>query len=325
MKKEDIRIVFMGTPDFAVASLRAIYQAGYNIVGVVTAPDRPAGRGQKIQFSAVKKYAVENGLNLLQPANLKEENFLNDLKWLQANLQVVVAFRMLPKAVWDMPELGTFNLHASLLPQYRGAAPINHAIINGEKTTGLTTFFLDEKIDTGQVILQSEIEIGEEETAGELHDKMMLAGASLVLKTIEQIRNGSFSTVNQYNLSDELQLKPAPKIFKEDCEINWGESMNQIYNLIRGLSPYPAAYSTLITPDGNFNMKIFNAKPEKFDHHKQAGSIDTDGKNYLKVFVRDGLLCLTDVQLEGKKRMMITDFLNGFKFSQGSRFANLAR
>ncbi|MDO9039139.1 MAG: methionyl-tRNA formyltransferase, partial [Lutibacter sp.] len=239
---KDLRIVFMGTPDFAVATLDALVKAKFNVVGVITTPDKPAGRGQKIQQSPVKKYALAQNLTVLQPSNLKSEEFLNQLKSLHANLQIVVAFRMLPKAVWQLPEYGTFNLHASLLPNYRGAAPINWAIINGETKTGVSTFFIDEKIDTGNIILQEEVAIGDNETLGELHDKLMDIGSRLVVKTVQLIEKGTVATIKQ----PEIEEKPAPKIFTETCKIDWDDSLSNIYNLIRGLNPFPAAWTTLI-------------------------------------------------------------------------------
>ena len=251
----ELRIVFMGTPDFAVATLNAILKAKFNVVGVITAPDKPAGRGRKINQSAVKTYALEEGLKILQPTNLKNEEFLDELKSLKANLQIVVAFRMLPNIVWKMPEFGTFNLHASLLPNYRGAAPINWAIINGETKTGVSTFFIDEKIDTGNIILQEEVLIDENEIVGELHDKLMLVGSNLVVKTIKKIEQGPVKTIKQ----PEIEEKPAPKIFSETCKINWENSLKNIYNLIRGLNPYPAAWTTLINNEEIIKVKIFDA------------------------------------------------------------------
>ncbi|MCW8897407.1 MAG: methionyl-tRNA formyltransferase [Flavobacteriales bacterium] len=306
---KDLRIVFMGTPDFAVASLKSIVEAGFNVVGVITAPDKPAGRGQLLSKSAVKIYAEEQQLTLLQPSNLKDEVFLNDLKSLNANLQVVVAFRMLPEVVWNMPELGTFNLHASLLPQYRGAAPINWAIINGEKETGVSTFFLQHEIDTGEIIFQEKVTIGDDETAGELHDKLMLVGAKLVVKTLNAIAENNVQTTPQEN-SKELKL--AYKIFKPFCKIDWTKSIKDIHNHIRGLSPYPAAFTQFkYQPTGKVvNCKIFKSKALKEDHNHKIGDIFFT-KNDLKIAVKDGFIVILELQPEGKKRMKTTAFLNG--------------
>jgi len=301
-----MKIVFMGTPDFAVASLDALVQAKFDVVAVVTAPDKPAGRGQKINESAVKKYAVEKSIPVLQPEKLKNPEFLAALKSYQADLQVVVAFRMLPEVVWNMPSKGTINLHGSLLPQYRGAAPINHAIINGEKESGVTTFFLTHEIDTGDIILSDRTPIGDDETAGELHDKLMVIGANLLVKTVTAISNGDFTEQPQPQ-SDEL--KHAPKIFKEDCKIDWNNSSAMIHNLIRGLSPYPTAFTLL----NDKTLKIFKAEPEEKEPGIAAGGFLTDGKTYLKFATKDGFIKLLDIQFEGKKRMLIEDFLRGMR------------
>ena len=301
-----MKIVFMGTPDFAVASLDALVQANFDVVAVVTAPDKPAGRGQKINESAVKKYAVEKSIPVLQPEKLKNPEFLAELKSFQADLQVVVAFRMLPEVVWNMPSKGTINLHGSLLPQYRGAAPINHAIINGEKESGVTTFFLTHEIDTGDIILSDRTPIGDDETAGELHDKLMAIGANLLVKTVTAIANGDFTEQPQPQ-SDEL--KHAPKIFKEDCKIDWNNSSAKIHNLIRGLSPYPTAFTLL----NDKTLKIFKAEPEGKVPGIAAGGFLTDGKTYLKFATKDGFIKLLDIQFEGKKRMLIEDFLRGMR------------
>lgn len=301
-----MKIVFMGTPDFAVASLDALVQAKFDIVAVVTAPDKPAGRGQKINESAVKKYAVENSISVLQPEKLKNPDFLAELKAFKADLQVVVAFRMLPEVVWNMPPKGTINLHGSLLPQYRGAAPINHAIINGEKESGVTTFFLTHEIDTGDIILSDHTPIGDDETAGELHDKLMVIGANLLVKTVTAISKGDFTEQPQPQ-SDEL--KHAPKIFKEDCKIDWNNSSALIHNLIRGLSPYPTAFTLL----NDKTLKIFKAEPEEKEPGIAAGGFLTDGKTYLKFATKDGFIKLLDIQFEGKKRMLIEDFLRGMR------------
>ena len=312
----EIRIVFMGTPDFAVASLSSILEAGYNVVGVITAPDRPAGRGRKVQESAVKKFAKDKGLKLLQPTNLKDKSFLEDLEALNPTIQVVVAFRMLPKAVWDLPKLGTFNLHASLLPQYRGAAPINWAIINNEPKTGVSTFFLDEKIDTGAMILQKEVNIGTEETVGELHDKLMGLGAHLVVETLTLIEKGNVTPTPQ---PLNLELKEAPKLTKENTKINWNDSLDQIYNLIRGLNPYPAAWSYFFNGKKDEKVKIYQCKKENYDHNLENGSILIEDKK-LKVAVKDGYLIIEELQLPGKRKMDVKSLLNGYAFLNEAKF-----
>ncbi|QPH39648.1 methionyl-tRNA formyltransferase [Pedobacter endophyticus] len=301
-----MKIVFMGTPEFAVASLDAIVNANFNVVAVVTAPDKPAGRGQKLNESAVKKYAVEKGIPVLQPEKLKQPEFIAELKSYQADLQVVVAFRMLPEVVWNMPPKGTINLHGSLLPQYRGAAPINHAIINGEKESGVTTFFLKHEIDTGDIILSDSVAIADNETAGELHDKLMGIGAQLIVKTLKAIEAGEVSEQPQPQ-SDAL--KHAPKIFKDDCKINWNCPSQTVHNLIRGLSPYPTAFTTL----NDKTFKVFKAEIEDKEPAIAAGGFLTDGKTYLKFATKDGFIKLLDVQYEGKKRMAIEDFLRGMR------------
>ena len=300
------RIIFMGTPEFAVAPLDALVKEGFNIVGVITAPDKPAGRGMQLQQSAVKKYAVQQGLHGLQPDKLKNPQFLEELKALQADLQVVVAFRMLPEAVWNMPRLGTINLHASLLPQYRGAAPINWAVINGEKETGLTTFKLQHEIDTGNILLQERLPIGEEETAGELHDRMKEAGAALVVKTVEGLAAGNLKETPQ---AANAQLKSAPKIFTETSKIDWTKPANEIFNLIRGLSPYPAAFTYL---DDKL-LKIYKASKELSTPTLSAGEHETDGKTYLRFAAADGYISIKELQLEGRKKMNVGDFLRGYK------------
>lgn len=304
-----MRIVFMGTPEFAVASLDALIQSGCNIVGVVTAPDKPAGRGQKINESAVKQYAVANGLKVLQPVKLKDEQFLEELKALHADLQVVVAFRMLPEVVWNMPRSGTVNLHASLLPQYRGAAPINWVLINGEKESGVTTFFLKHEIDTGHILFTEKITLTGRETAGELHDRLMDKGAGLLVKTVKAIESGRFTENPQEHLTEGIELKHAPKIFKEDCNINWNQSAEKIYDFIRGLSPYPTAYTTL----NDKMLKVFGAEYELADTGDQPGEFFSDNRTFLKVSAADGFVYLTDVQMEGKKRMGIAEFLRGVR------------
>ena len=307
-----IRIAYFGTPEFAASQLEAILDAGHEVAVVVTMPDKPAGRGRQIQFSDVKKTALERNLPLLQPEKLKDPSFLEQLAAYQANLFVVVAFRMLPAVVWQMPELGTFNLHASLLPQYRGAAPINFAIINGETETGLTTFFLNEEIDKGAVIMREHIAIRPDETAGELHDELMLLGNKVVVDTIEKIASGTVSALPQEELAEGQTLKPAPKITKEFCNIDWNQDRLTIYNHIRGLSPYPAAHTQLVSENqGAIDMKVYNAEIEDCQHDEPIGSVVTDNKKFLKVAVKDGFIHLTKVQQAGKKAMPITDFLRG--------------
>ncbi|WP_343672261.1 methionyl-tRNA formyltransferase [Chitinophaga sp.] len=308
MQSDSLRIVFMGTPDFAVASLDILVQNGFNVVGVVTAPDKPAGRGLQLQESAVKKYAVSKGLRVLQPEKLKNPEFLEELRALKADLQVVVAFRMLPVAVWDMPRLGTINVHGSLLPNYRGAAPINWAIINGEKESGVTTFKLQHEIDTGDVMFSQAVPIREDETAGELHDALMATGAELLLKTVRAIAAGDVHETPQTQMKAE-DIKHAPKIFKEDCQIKWEDSIDHIYNLVRGLSPYPTAWTIL---QGK-SVKIFKALKEKTTPSVAPGEFVTDGKSYLKIAASDGYLSLVEIQIEGKKRMDIEAFLRGFR------------
>jgi len=304
------RIVFMGTPEFAVSSLDALVSAGHNVVGVITAPDKPAGRGLKLNESAVKQYAKERGLHILQPEKLKNPQFLEELKTLKVDLQVVVAFRMLPEVVWNMPSLGTINLHASLLPQYRGAAPINWAIINGEKETGVTTFKLQHEIDTGNILVQESILIGENETAGELHDKMKSIGASLLLKTVNGLASGELKEVPQSTIiTNPSDIKHAPKIFTETAKIDWMAPVDRIYNLIRGLSPYPAAFTYM---DGKL-LKIYKAKKEKGHPTLTPGEIETDKKSYLKFAGSDGYINVEELQMEGKKRMDIVDFLRGYR------------
>ncbi|KIO77915.1 methionyl-tRNA formyltransferase [Pedobacter lusitanus] len=301
-----MKIVFMGTPDFAVASLNALVEAGFEIAGVVTAADKPAGRGQKLQESAVKKYAVEKGLKVLQPLKLKDPEFLTALKALNADLHVVVAFRMLPEVVWNMPAKGTINLHGSLLPQYRGAAPINHAIINGETESGVTTFFLKHEIDTGDVIFSEKVAIAEDDTAGDLHDNLMLTGAGLLVKTVKAIAAGDYTEQPQLF---SAELKHAPKIFKEFCKVDWNNSVRSIYNLIRGLSPYPTAFTEL----NEKTLKIFKATYEETTPAVSPGTFLTDGKTFLKFAAPDGLISLLDIQYEGKKRMKVDEFLRGMR------------
>lgn len=307
---KDLRIIFMGTPDFAVASLDILVQNGFNIVGVITAPDKPAGRGLQLQESAVKQYAVSKGLHVLQPEKLKNPDFIAALTALKADLQVVVAFRMLPEMVWNMPPEGTINVHASLLPNYRGAAPINWAIINGEKESGVTTFKLQHEIDTGDILFSDKVAIREDETAGELHDALMHTGATLLLKTVQAIAVGNATGTPQANIP-AAEIKHAPKIFKETCQINWQQPLDNIYNHVRGLSPYPAAWTTF---QGK-NLKIYKAHKEHTPPSKAPGDFDTDQKTYVKIAAPDGYLYLDEIQLEGKKKMDIEAFLRGYRFS----------
>jgi len=302
----------MGTPDFAVPSLQILVDNGYDVVAVITAPDKPAGRGHQLQMSSVKKYALEKGLNILQPTNLKDENFLKELKSLNADLQVVVAFRMLPKAVWAMPKNGTFNLHASLLPQYRGAAPINWAVINGEKESGVTTFFLNDTIDTGAIILQEKVKLSDTTTAGELHDNLMNLGKNVVLDTVYRIQTNNLHLLYQEDLLVK-ELKPAPKIFKETCKIDWTKDVTYIYNMIRGLSPYPSAWTNLVKDGEEILMKIYAS--EKTELSIPVGEIQSDNKSQLLIGCGNGALRITELQLAGKKRMSTADFLKGFSVS----------
>ncbi len=317
MNIESLRIVFMGTPAFAVESLKCILESGLNVVGVITAPDRAAGRGRKIQESAVKQFAVSKHLKVLQPINLKDEDFLLDLEELNANLQVIVAFRMLPSVVWKMPKYGTFNLHASLLPQYRGAAPINWAIINGERETGVTTFFIDDKIDTGHIIKQDKTDIEDGDNAGSLHDKLMLLGATLVVKTCNRIAEGKIAT---YPQPETDTLKTAPKIHKETCKIDWKGPIENIHNHIRGLSPYPGAWCLMQKPDVDEPMpiKVFKSSMEKNQNDLEIGSVIA-AKDSLKVVVEGGLLSLLEIQLPGKKRMGVAETLRGFKIEENTK------
>lgn len=312
---EKLRIIFMGTPEFAVGILDTIIKNNYEVVGVITAADKPAGRGQKIKYSAVKEYALANNLTLLQPTNLKDENFLTELKALNANLQIVVAFRMLPKVVWEMPSLGTFNLHASLLPNYRGAAPINWAIINGETKTGVTTFFIDDKIDTGAMILNSEINIEPEETAGQLHDRLMHLGSTTVIDTLKVIENGNVATTIQ---EDNDDIKTAYKLNKENCKIDWTKSGAEINNLIRGLSPYPASWCFLKDQNEELNIKIYEAKLISESHSYEIGKL-ISSKKEIKIAIKDGFIQLLSLQFPGKKRMLASELLNGVSFSDAAK------
>jgi methionyl-tRNA formyltransferase len=307
---KDLRIVFMGTPEFAVASLDALVNAGCNVAGVITAPDKPGGRGMQMQSSAVKKYALEKNLRILQPEKLKATGFIEELKSLNADIQIVVAFRMLPEVVWNMPPMGTINVHASLLPQYRGAAPINWAIINGENETGITTFKLQQEIDTGNILLQEKIAIGENETAGELHDRLRMLGANVLVKTIKGLADNSINEIPQSAISyQQPAVKSAPKIFTETCKIDWNNSVTDVHNLVRGLSPFPAAFTYL----HNKMFKIYLCKKEIAAHQYENGEVMSDGKTYLKFACADGFIHCTDVQLQGKKRMQIEEFLRGYR------------
>ncbi|WP_340065996.1 methionyl-tRNA formyltransferase [Ascidiimonas aurantiaca] len=310
-----LRIVFMGTPDFAVGTLKALLHADYNVVGVITAPDKPAGRGRKLTESAVKTFAVSRGLPVLQPQNLKDPGFLEQLKQLDANLQIVVAFRMLPEVVWKMPEFGTFNLHASLLPDYRGAAPINWAIINGETLTGVTTFFIDHMIDTGAIIAKEEVPIPGDMTAGELHDQLMEKGAGLVVKTVESIQKNAVTTTPQPNVSNQ---KSAPKIHKETCKIKWNNGTKDIYNHIRGLSPFPTAWSYMANKDEKVAVKIFRGLPIYESHNLLPGTIRV-AESGVKVATLDGFIELLEIQLPGRRKMLIKDLLNGYDFDPNAK------
>ncbi|HSO87158.1 MAG TPA: methionyl-tRNA formyltransferase [Draconibacterium sp.] len=319
---KELRIVFMGTPDFAVASLKALVEGGYNVVGVITAPDKPAGRGNQLTQSAVKKYAVENNLKVLQPEKLKNPEFLAELKDLKADLQVVVAFRMLPEVVWNMPTLGTFNLHGSLLPQYRGAAPLNWAVINGETKTGVTTFLLDHEIDTGKILFKRETPIGENETVGDVHDRLMEIGAKLVVETVDAIAEGNIQPIPQTELLEGTAIKHAPKIFKEDCKIEWNKDSESIRNLVRGLSPYPAAWTNLVNEKTGTGImtKLFFAQKTDSVKNASPGTIETDRKTFMNVACKNGWLQITDLQIAGKKRMKSDEFLRGFQQIENYRF-----
>ena len=326
MTKENLRIVYMGTPDFAVESLRCLVEGGYNVVGVVTGPDKPVGRhGSVLQPTPVKQYAVEHGLRVLQPERLKDEAFIEELRSLQADLQIVVAFRMLPEVVWSMPPLGTFNLHASLLPQYRGAAPINWAVINGDTETGVTTFFLKHEIDTGAVIRQVRVHISETDCVGDVHDRLMLLGGSVVCDTVDAIIDGTAEATPQEEMITE-ELRSAPKIFKDTCRIDWNRPAKQVYDFIRGLSPYPAAWTTLVASDGTeqvvkiYESVLCDVVSGLSGVSHPCGSIESDGKTYMNVYSSDGLLSIKNLQLAGKKRMCIEDFLRGFRLVEGYRF-----
>ena len=320
MNKEDLRIVYMGTPDFAVEALRCLVEGGYNVVGVITMPDKPAGRGHKIQFSPVKQYALEHNLPLLQPEKLKDGEFLDALRAWKADLQIVVAFRMLPEVVWNMPRLGTFNLHASLLPQYRGAAPINWAVINGDTETGITTFFLKHEIDTGEVIQQVRVPIADTDDVGIVHDKLMTLGGRLVVETVEAILNGTVKRVPQEEMAVAGELRPAPKIFKETCRIDWNQPVKRVYDFVRGLSPYPAAWTELVQPGGGtVVVKIFETEKVETPHSLAPGTLQTDGKTYIRVAAADGFVGIRALQLPGKKRLKTDELLRGFRLTEEFR------
>ncbi len=314
MDKEALRIVYMGTPEFAVEPLRRLVTGGYNIIGVITMPDKPAGRGHKIQYSAVKEYALSQGLPLLQPEKLKAESFLEALRAWHADLQIVVAFRMLPQVVWSMPPMGTFNLHASLLPLYRGAAPINWAIINGEEETGVTTFFLKQEIDTGEIIRQERVPIGDADNAGTLHDRLMLLGGQLVVDTVDDILAGRVKPVPQERCAMEGPLPVAPKIFKETCRVDWHRPVKTIHDLVRGLAPYPSAWTVFRTADGSeVAVKLFETEKLPGAHGLQPGTLLTDGKRYLRIAAMDGLVEIKSLQFPGKKRLKTDELLRGFQ------------
>ena len=316
-----MRIVYMGTPEFAVESLRRLVEGGYQVVAVVTMPDKPMGRhGSVLQGSPVKEYAVSQGLKVLQPVNLKDEAFVEELRALKADLQIVVAFRMLPEVVWNMPPWGTFNLHASLLPQYRGAAPINWAVMNGDTETGITTFFLKHEIDTGDIIQQVRVPIADTDNVEIVYDKLMKLGGDLVLETVDRILDGTVKSVPQADVLPETELRPAPKIFKETCRIDWNKGVKKVYDFVRGLSPYPAAWTEICLPDGTKQvLKIFETEKIFTQHGVQVGTIDTDRKTYFRIAVEDGFVNLLSIQIAGKKRMTISDFLRGYRYTPGSR------
>lgn len=320
MEKKDLRIVYMGTPEFAVESLKRLVEGGYNIVGVITMPDKPMGRhGSVLQPSPVKQYAVSQGLKVLQPEKLKDERFVEELRDLKADLQIVVAFRMLPEVVWSMPRLGTFNLHASLLPQYRGAAPINWAVMNGDTETGITTFFLKHEIDTGEIIDQVHVPIADTDNVEVVYDKLMMLGGDLVLKTVDAILAGNVKTIPQEELADVAELRPAPKIFKETCRIDWSKGVKGIYDFVRGLSPYPAAWTELCQEGtAPVMLKIFETRKEFVSHTLVAGTIVTDYKTYFKIASIDGYVDILSLQLAGKKRMDVADFLRGYRHSESA-------
>lgn len=320
MEKKDLRIVYMGTPEFAVESLKRLVEGGYQVVGVITMPDKPMGRhGSVLQPSPVKQYAVSQGLKVLQPEKLKNEEFLEELRALKADLQIVVAFRMLPEVVWNMPRLGTFNLHASLLPQYRGAAPINWAVINGETETGITTFFLKHEIDTGEIIDQVRVPIADTDNVEVVYDKLMKLGGDLVVKTVDAILEGNVKTISQEQLATAAELRPAPKIFKETCRIDWNAGVKKVYDFVRGLSPYPAAWTELHQGEAApMSLKIFETEKVFTPHSLKPGTVVTDKKTYFHIASTDGFLRVLSLQLAGKKRMDVADFLRGYRHVEDS-------
>jgi len=314
MNKSDLRIVYMGTPEFAVAPLKTLVESGYNVVAVVTVPDKQAGRGMKLQSSPVKQYALSVNIPVMQPEKLKDEAFIEELKSFNADLQVVVAFRMLPEIVWAMPKFGTFNLHASLLPQYRGAAPIHHAVMNGDKQTGVTTFFLKHEIDTGDVIFQESIDIADDEETGSVHDRLMLLGCDVVVKTVDAVLSGNLKPLPQSEMESGIVLRPANKLTRENTRINWDNDGLRIFNFIRGLSPYPAAWTELVSETGEIlGLKVFKSVFSENIHDYNSGDLITDSKKYLKVAVRGGFVEILRLQPAGKKAMATDEFLRGFK------------
>lgn len=320
MKKESLRIVYMGTPDFAVEPLKKLVEGGYNVVGVVTMPDKPIGRHQnELSASPVKQYALAQGLKVLQPEKLKNPDFIADLQALEADLQIVVAFRMLPEVVWNMPRLGTFNLHAALLPQYRGAAPINWAIINGDTETGITTFFLDHQIDTGSIIQRVSVPLLDTDNAEDVHDKLMYLGSDLVIETVDNILADNIHPIPQSQFQTDEPLRPAPKIFKETCRIDWAKGVKRVYDFVRGLSPYPAAWTELVAGEKRAVLKVFATAKEFAEPAEAPGTVLTDGRTYLKVALADGYLQLLTLQLAGRKRMEVADFLRGFHAAEAMR------
>ena len=322
MEKKDLKIVYMGTPEFAVESLKRLVEGGYNVVAVITMPDKPMGRhGSVLQASPVKQYAVSQGLKVLQPEKLKDEAFVEELRSLNADLQIVVAFRMLPEVVWNMPPMGTFNLHASLLPQYRGAAPINWAVMNGDTETGITTFFLKHEIDTGEVIQQVKVPIADTDNVEVVYDKLMMLGGDLVLETVDAIINGTVKSIPQEEMfASEAELRPAPKIFKETCRIDWNKGVKGVYDHVRGLSPYPAAWTELCAEEGKPQvLKIYETEKIFAEHHLPVGMVDTDQKTYFRIAVKDGFVNLLSLQLAGKKRMEVGDFLRGYRHVEDSK------
>lgn len=315
MNSKDLRIIYMGTPDFAVAPLQVLVEGGYKVVAVVTMPDKAIGRGMKIQSSAVKQYAQSVGLPILQPEKLKDETFLEALRAYQADLQIVVAFRMLPEVVWNMPPMGTFNLHASLLPQYRGAAPIHWAVINGDKQTGVTTFLLQHEIDTGNILLQESIDIAADECTGSVHDRLMAIGADLVPRTVDLLASGNYKALAQSDLADEASLRPAPKLFKDNTCIDWSRKAEDIYNFVRGLHPFPSAWCSITIDGVETTMKVQSVSFQQKAHNEPCGRVFSDGKKFVDIAVADGFVSLRQIQLAGKKSMPVGDWLRGFHHS----------